>query len=455
MRDGQFIKRLTQELPGWTERGWVQPGAEQHILADLETRHGSSDRMVIALSLMGAVLLGAGIITFFAAHWDGMSKLAKLLLLFGSMTATYIAAAVTGSRASLPRVSQGLWLLGVILFGANIMLIAQIYNIDSHYPNGVLLWALGGLLVAWLIPAQFALSAAIALGALWTGLEHMDFNRSVHWPYLVFWLACLLPIYRNGWLRALHLAFVGLLLWSCFTYFESAWQFDELGRRSNELYLMQLFFLLYLALFVAGMLLDRRNDTQKFAPITRHYAAFAALAAFLALTYPELQNGERWISDSAGRQPADAWWLALTVLAAAVLAWLVRLHLRTQQTSTHPTHVKWGQALLGLLFALLLANLFLYGNAGSAMALLFNLLFFAALVWLVFHALHINDRTLLNFAFFYFAVWLLSRYFDTFWTLLDRSLFFMAGGVVLLAGGFFLEKQRRRLSRQILQAREH
>jgi uncharacterized membrane protein len=48
-----------------------------------------------------------------------------------------------------------------------------------------------------------------------------------------------------------------------------------------------------------------------------------------------------------------------------------------------------------------------------------------------------------------FVVALISRYFDTFWTLFDRSLFFMAGGVVLLVGGYFLERQRRRLAQQI------
>jgi len=42
-------------------------------------------------------------------------------------------------------------LLGVILFGSNIMLIAQIYHIDSHFPNGVLMWSLGALLAAWLV----------------------------------------------------------------------------------------------------------------------------------------------------------------------------------------------------------------------------------------------------------------------------------------------------------------
>ena len=40
---------------------------------------------------------------------------------------------------------------------------------------------------------------------------------------------------------------------------------------------------------------------------------------------------------------------------------------------------------------------------------------------------------------------MLALYFDYFWSLMSRSLFFMAGGALLFAGGFLLERQRRRL----------
>lgn len=453
MRDRKYLQRLAQDLPQWAERGWVQRGAEQDILAHVAAQHSSNERMIIALTLMGVLLLGSGVITFFAAHWAGMSKLAKLLVLFGGMSAAYIAAGIAATRGKLPRLSQGLWLLGVILFGASIMLIAQIYNIDSHYPNGVLMWALGGLLVAYLVPAQTALAAAIALAVLWTGMESLDFNRHFHWPFLLFWLGCLPLLYRHNWQHSLHLALIGLLLWSSFSYSNFLWDYESLNQRGAALYLMQIYFLGYLALFVGALLLEQREDTRKLAPATLHYAAFAALCAFFALTFPELQRSYTWLHGSDGRLPANAVWLGLTLLAAAVLAALVRKQQLTRP-ATVPTYLKWGRALLATLLVLMLANLFLHGSAAGQMALAFNLLFFAALVWLVFHALHSGERTLLNFSFLFFAAWLLSRYFDTFWTLLDRSMFFIAGGLVLIAGGYFLEQQRRKLNQRILQARE-
>ena len=83
------------------------------------------------------------------------------------------------------------------------------------------------------------------------------------------------------------------------------------------------------------------------------------------------------------------------------------------------------------------------------MPILFNLLFFAALVWLVYAGIHLNDRYLVNLAFVFFALLVLARYFDTFWTLMNRSFFFMAGGLLLMIGGYALERGRRKLTREI------
>jgi uncharacterized membrane protein len=47
----------------------------------------------------------------------------------------------------------GLHLLGTMMFGAGIWLIAQIYHIDEHYPNALLIWSLGALGLAWALPS--------------------------------------------------------------------------------------------------------------------------------------------------------------------------------------------------------------------------------------------------------------------------------------------------------------
>ncbi len=85
MRDNKFLQRLKQEIPAWVERGWVQPGQQHAILDHVSSQSSGGGRyLTLAFALMG-VLLGTGVITFFAANWRELSKLAKLVILFGAM----------------------------------------------------------------------------------------------------------------------------------------------------------------------------------------------------------------------------------------------------------------------------------------------------------------------------------------------------------------------------------
>ena len=71
------------------------------------------------------------------------------------------------------------------------------------------------------------------------------------------------------------------------------------------------------------------------------------------------------------------------------------------------------------------------------------------MLWLIYAGMHSDDRFLVNLAFVFFGVVLITRYFDTFWSLLNRSFFFMVGGLVLIAGGYFLERKRRQITADI------
>ena len=47
------------------------------------------------------------------------------------------------------------------------------------------------------------------------------------------------------------------------------------------------------------------------------------------------------------------------------------------------------------------------------------------------------------------AVYIIAKYFDFFWDLLARSVFFMVGGIILVIGGIILERKRRELKKII------
>ncbi|MFH1674812.1 MAG: hypothetical protein ABIF87_15530 [Pseudomonadota bacterium] len=183
--------------------------------------------------------------------------------------------------------------------------------------------------------------------------------------------------------------------------------------------------------------------------VIQAYAVFAVLMSLYALTFPGLQRDlPRALLENFREETADLW-ILLTVTATGLVLALAFWHRRRSPHTHRSSHLLWGQGLIGLSLLLMMTSLFLPGKLGGLIAIGFNLLLFAGVVWLVVTGLHLNDRFYINIAFVFFGLTLMSRYLDTFWSLLNRSFFFMAGGVILIGGGLILERQRRKLTRQI------
>lgn len=440
MRGRGFTRRLKREMPKWVDAGLVAPDKAPLILEQVAA--GSSRHSLASMfAILGAVLLGVGVITFFAANWQVMPKLLKLSVLFGTMWAAFAAAGWAKVREH-GWLSESMLLLGVLLFGANIMLVAQIYHIDAHYPDGVMVWSLGGLLVAWLLRSPAAFAAALLLTVLWSGMESIDFSR-LHWPFLIVFAGFVVLAIREGWVRFAHLLMVALLLWSAFAYAH----FVSDYRTAGVVYLTQIFFLVYLGLFIAGLHLELSHRFSDWAETMRQYAAVAGLASLWALTFPDLLAAKHFIAGQGSVRPAaDTQWLGVTLAILAVVASLAIWHRgRTQQLGVREGWHIWGDGILLLILGCLVVNLFLPGSYGSQMAIAFNAVFFLAALWLVYAGMHLDSRHLVNLGFMFFALGVLSRYFDFFWEMLDRSLFFMAGGLLLMAVAAILDRKRRQL----------
>jgi len=91
--------------------------------------------------------VAAGILLFVAAHWDDLSPTQRFLLVLAMISGFHVAAG-----ALMPRLrSLGLALhaVGTVALGGGIFLAGQIFNLQEHWPGGVLLWAIGASL-SWL-----------------------------------------------------------------------------------------------------------------------------------------------------------------------------------------------------------------------------------------------------------------------------------------------------------------
>lgn len=209
--------KLRTDLVRWREAGWVTPAGETAILSELSGRKSFNAASV--LSVLGAALLCFAAMSFVAAHWNDVPRFLRLTGLLGLMVGAYALAAELFAR-KLDGFAHAALLAGAGLFGANIMLVSQMYHIDGNPPDGVLLWALGTLVTGAVAGSRPVLGLALVLISLWGGWEttlrspvfYIHDGSGIYWPYLIGWAAVTAAIAARGWNYGLHLCGVALSL---------------------------------------------------------------------------------------------------------------------------------------------------------------------------------------------------------------------------------------------------
>ena len=147
-----YRHKVERDLARWQTAGWVNEAGASAIRADLQSRK-SPFGVAPIFAILGAVLFGFAVMSFVAAHWTGMSKLARLALLLVTLWGCYGGAAFLFQR-QLNAFAHAAVLGGIAVYGASIMLIAQMYHMEGNPPDAVLMWALGALLAAVLVQSE-------------------------------------------------------------------------------------------------------------------------------------------------------------------------------------------------------------------------------------------------------------------------------------------------------------
>jgi len=117
-------------------------------------------------------------------------------------------------------------------------------------------------------------------------------------------------------------------------------------------------------------------------------------------------------------------------------------------------------ALFGLVALLPEQNMFIqsgsryYGGGelsgkGVFWALIFNLAVFLELLGLIFSGYLRKESWVINLGTFFLFLLIIVKYFDWFFTFLDKSIFFIGAGILLFVVGWFMEKGRRYMLTEI------
>lgn len=168
---------ISDHLKRWCEVGLIS----EETLTNIETyeadqltvkKVGLRWPAILALTF-GLILFGAGLLLYVAAHWGLFSPAVRFLQVLLMLFLLHGLGVWFSDRNQ--KLSITLHGLGTVALGAGIFMTGQIFNINEHWPTGVLLWALGASFGYWLLRDWFQGAFAAILIPSWLTSEWIEF----------------------------------------------------------------------------------------------------------------------------------------------------------------------------------------------------------------------------------------------------------------------------------------
>jgi uncharacterized membrane protein len=371
-------------LARWQSAGLLDEPTAAAIRNYEQTQVPSSGRQwqVLLALILGAILLGAGVLLFVAAHWDTLSPTSRMCLVL--LIVVFFHGLGILARDRFAGFAIAMHALGTVSAGAAIALVGQIFNMQEHWPSAVLLWALCAASGWWLLRDQFQQTLTFLLVPAWIFSEWM--NRADAYAsagtYLARMMAVVAAMYLAAFLHSRRRALAGILF----------------GFGAVLLPIS-------IGILAHGWLgAGYPRQPWGFVPLSYRVAAFGVMLAAIAVGA---------ILERQSSLPT-----LVVACVAMILPW-------AQTTVTEPiTGYNWKHSEPSLLAYAIVA---------------------AASLFLVWWGVRTSAKAFVNYGVVAFAATVMWFYFSSVMDKLGRSLGLIMLGVLFLAGGWALEHTRRKL----------
>lgn len=452
---------LLGEIKVWQAQGLVRADQAEEILDLYEMPHESAARQqtlaVFALRGIAVLFVGLAVLLLIGYNWQEMPAAAKLVILFGALVSVHVAAFYLRYRRAARLASELLFFFGCLLYGTSIWLIAQIFHINAHYPDGFWIWAIGVLPFALALDTLLLHALLIAILAIWVGTEILGSS------HLARWFFGLRPMLPNGAYTLPLLAAPGLV-----------WSYRKGSPFTAGLYVALLTWWTVLQPFalhwsgvpiffiasVGGLLMvlaEIHRAGSPFAIPYRLWGALLALGTLVPLSYYDT-NTIRHLPSLFG--PSDLAFqllqpfaiLALSVLVVGSTLLVIRRRREGDPRLTRPVRAFISRQWLPLGLVLLMTLLCLWTalvQEPLVPTVLANLAMLASALWLITVGLREERGRPFAAGVLYFLFWAILRYFDLFGGfagMVGGALLFLLCGVTLfVVSQFWRQRKQRRI----------
>ncbi|MFC7372891.1 DUF2157 domain-containing protein [Fictibacillus iocasae] len=399
-------KWINREGSKWVNDGIVTEEQVQRIAALYPDE--SKSKISGLLPVFGSLLIGLSILSFIASNWDGISPVFRLVLLAAFVIGFYTA----GERfLAKKNVSTGnsLIVLGIISFGAAIVLLGQTFNLVSYDARLFVLWSLPALY--YLYRDKKPIFYATSLVLIGYG-QYYSFSEFHSFSYVLF----LLYAAGIGWytLTVNHRGYnwlfsIGFGLQSLLFFVEMEW----------NLFWLLLFYTALYSLF----------DWVADHPWKRPFQQTAVLAGFLYAYTLYFSYTSGWNDDNTVSQ---GWLYFLLFVSIAGIS----------------IYGKWKNHDQPLIWELLIfVPLFLLINVTAAFTtgILYLVMLYTFSGKMLEYAYKTESRRRMNAGILLFLLITLMAYFNLAWSFLPKSLFFLMGGLLLFGLNALLQRKKKEM----------
>lgn len=404
---------LEKESKLWVEKEIISRDQQTLILSNYpELEQGGHG--VGWLPVLASVLIGAGALSFIASNWQELSEAVKLLIIFGSLLGSVVIGERLHQKGS-EVVGLAFTMLGIILFGAGIVLVGQMYHLISYNAAAFYVWYLAALLMAYVYRSALLLALAVVILNIAGYYSLIEFNY-FSFTYYAFLLGSFpFLIHREvKWVKG----FMFTLL-TIYTLIGTA---EDIG---NPLFLLTV----GSVLIWLGDVVSLLSDAKKGFSVTAKVFGYIHGVLFALFIIYEIENSFFFNMDNY-----EFIYIGIPILGLAFIASLVVRYRKKD----------WNSLIDWIMFVpIFLIPIYIKGVQPDWMYIL--LIFIFSIALFVFGSTSEAYRINAGTAFFILAT--IVAYSNFAWDFLPKSLFFTVGGIILFVVSYALNRKRKQFIR--------
>ncbi|RYF89014.1 MAG: DUF2157 domain-containing protein [Chitinophagaceae bacterium] len=421
-------RNIVNALPELVAQGVLSEAAAAAVKEYYETKERQQpQRINLVFAIIGATLVGLGIILMLAHNWDSLPHTLKvafsfLPLLLGQLLCGY---------TLLKKASNISWRESCATFlffavGASIALVAQVYHIPGDLASLLLSWMLLCLPVIYLMDSS--ITSLLYLVGITAFAINDGYGYRADDSYKYWWML-LLVMPHYAWL-------IRKKTGSNFTIFHHWFVLASLTiclgtLASNEAILMPVAYMALFAVFYIAGTTTSINKQRLLANPFLMLGSLGTMVLLLMFSFKGVWQQFNFVQDDIATPE-----ILVTIMIFLVACWLLLRHLRKRQVNgINP------MAFGFIVFAIVYFIGFHSSITGVA---LMNLLVLAAAIFTIYRGEQRNHLGILNYGLLIIALLVICRFFDTDLSFVIRGLLFVAVGAGFFIANNRLAKKRRK-----------